>query len=84
MPALDETDGRTGRGSWPGIIRILLIQVMMLAAVAVAAVYYVDWSSNTALAEFSDAFKASLSDHSSGRSAPIRRVESRPRCVPED
>jgi hypothetical protein len=83
MPALDGTDGRTRGGYWLGMIRTLLVQVMVLTAIATAAVYYVDWSSEATLAEFSDAFKASVSAHWRGSSAPIRPVEQRTNCVPK-
>jgi hypothetical protein len=37
---------------WPGIIRILVIQVLVLLALFGAAIHYLDWSSDTAWSEF--------------------------------
>jgi hypothetical protein len=82
MPALDGTDAQARGGYWLGIVRSLLVQVMVLAAIAAAAVYYINWSSDAALAEFLDAFKPSASDHSAGLSSPVQPVKSRTNCVP--
>jgi hypothetical protein len=46
------------RFDWPGIFRILLVQVLVLAALVVAFVRYVNWSSDQAWAEFSRAVTA--------------------------
>jgi hypothetical protein len=37
---------------WPAIVRILLVQVAVLLALAAAFTGYVNWSSDRALAEF--------------------------------
>jgi hypothetical protein len=40
------------QGFWASIARILLVQVLVLIALSGAIVFYVDWSSKVAFAEF--------------------------------
>jgi hypothetical protein len=47
---------------WPAIVRTLLIQVLVLAALAGAFIGYVDWSSDRAFDEFVGATEASAPD----------------------
>jgi len=77
MPS-SEGQSRGSRGiNWPGILATLLVQVLVLIALSVAAVTYVNWSSEAALAEFVGALKPSVSDHSRRFSSPIRPVKGR-------
>ncbi len=46
------------RFDWPAIFRILLVQVLVLAALTAGFVRYVSWSSDQAWAEFSRAVQA--------------------------
>jgi hypothetical protein len=70
------------RGSnWRGIVATLLVQVLVLAAVSAAAVYYVNWSSQAALAEFAGAVKPSVSDHARRFSSPIQPVKGQISCA---
>jgi hypothetical protein len=43
---------------WPRIVRILAIQFAVLLAVSGAVIFYLDWSSDAALAEFIAATKS--------------------------
>jgi hypothetical protein len=43
---------------WPGILRTLLIQVLVLLALSAAFVRYLNWSSDAAWAEFSAAHQS--------------------------
>ena len=45
---------------WLGIVRILLVQVLVLLALAGAVVWYVNWSSEAAWQEFIGANKPAL------------------------
>jgi hypothetical protein len=47
---------------WLGILRTLLIQVLVLIALAGAVIRYLNWSSDAAWAEFISAGKSSVSD----------------------
>jgi hypothetical protein len=71
------------RFDWPGILRILLVQVLVLAALMVAFVRYVNWSSDQAWAEFSRSFTApALEEKSKPPSAsPMRAVKNRMPCA---
>ena len=64
MPSLDGADGQRRGGYWSGIVRSLLIQLLILTAISVAAVQYINWSSQVTPAEIAGAFEPPLSDHS--------------------
>jgi hypothetical protein len=64
MPSPDKAVQENSGNDWPGIIRILTIQLAVLLAVAGAVIFYLDWSSNAALAEFMAATKSSASGSS--------------------
>jgi hypothetical protein len=81
MPSLDKQSGQNRRINWPGIVATLLVQVLVLVALSVAAVYYVNWSSEAALAEFLGAIKPSVSDHSRQFSSPIKPIKGRTSCA---
>ena len=77
MPSLDGQSGQNRGINWSGIVATLLVQVLVLVALSVAAVYYVNWSSEAALAEFLGALKPSVSDHS----RQIHPVKGRTPCA---
>jgi hypothetical protein len=81
MPSLEEQSGQSRGINWRGIIATLLVQVLVLVALSVAGVYYVNWSSEAALAEFVGALKPSVSDHSRRFSSPIQPVKGRTSCA---
>jgi hypothetical protein len=61
MPSHDQATQKQHGIDWPGIIGILAIQVAVLLAVSGAVIFYLDWSSNAALAEFMAATKSPAS-----------------------
>lgn len=61
MPSSDKAVQKKRGTDWPGIIGILAIQLAVLLAVSGAVIFYLDWSSNAALAEFMAATKSSAS-----------------------
>jgi hypothetical protein len=81
MPSLNRQGGQNRRINWPGIVGTLLAQVLVLVALSIAAVYYVNWSSEAALAEFLGAIKPSASDHSRQFSNPMKPVKGRTSCA---
>jgi hypothetical protein len=48
------------QGSWPAIIRIIILEILLLLALTVAFVYYLDWSSEASVSEFMAASRAPL------------------------
>lgn len=51
MPLPDHQSPENSGIEWPAVIRILLVQVLVLCALAAAFVSYVNWSSEQALFE---------------------------------
>jgi hypothetical protein len=60
--------------SWRGMAATVVVELLVLLALAFAVVSYVEWSSNTAVAEFMRAIEPSASDpsHSEESSARIQ------------
>lgn len=52
------------QGSWPAIVRIIVLEIVLLLALAGAFVYYLNWSSEAALADFLAASRSSQAVHS--------------------
>jgi hypothetical protein len=71
------------RLDWPGIFRILLVQVLVLAALMTAFVRYVNWSSDQAWAEFSRAVTAPAPEAKSRPqpATPMPAVKTRASCA---
>jgi hypothetical protein len=61
------------------IVRILVVQVLVVVAVSIAARYYINWSSDAALAEFLGA----MSDQSPQPPKLTQSVNSRKICFPK-
>jgi hypothetical protein len=40
------------QGSWPAIVRIIILEIVVLLALAIAFVYYLNWSSEVSVSEF--------------------------------
>jgi hypothetical protein len=77
MPSLDRPS-RQRHGSYRlEIVRILLVQGLVLVAVSIAALYYISWSSDAALAEFLGA----MSNQSPQPPKLTQSVKSRKICV---
>ena len=55
---------------WRGIAATAVVELLVLLALAFAAVRYVEWSSDAAVAEFMSAIKSSDPNHSSEVSTP--------------
>jgi len=58
--ANQESQSNFWQGSWPAIVRIIILEIVVLLALAVAFVYYLNWSSEVAMSEFMAASKAPL------------------------
>ena len=81
MPSSQGQSGQSRGINWRAIVATLLVQVLVLTALSVAAVTYVNWSSQAALAEFVGAVKPSISDHLRRFSSPIQPVKGRMSCA---
>ena len=82
MPSLN-SQRQSNRGiSRSEIIGKLLVQVLVLLALLVAVVRYLEWSSDVAQAEFMNATKSSVSDpNPSGEfSTPVQARKGRTAC----
>ena len=82
MPSFDQASRNNNGNYWSGIAGILAIQLAVLFALAVAAIVYLNWSSNAALAEFMATGKPSVSEpsHLPQSSVPLQQVKSRTAC----
>ena len=85
MPLPRNQNPENRRFDWPAIFRILLVQVLVLAALMVAFVRYVNWSSDQAWAEFSRAVTVTL-PATEGKSkppsaTPMRTTKDRVPCA---
>jgi hypothetical protein len=83
MPSPDKAIQQDGGIDWPGITGILAIQLAILLALSGAVVFYLDWSSNAALAEFRAATKSSVSEsnHPSQPRSAIEPVKGKITCT---
>ena len=71
MPSFN-SQRQSNRGiSWSGIIGTLLVQILVLLALAFAVVRYLEWSSETNQAEFMSATRPSASDPNHSGAAPL-------------
>ena len=68
---------------WSGIAGTLTIQLAVLFAVSVAAIAYLNWSSNAALAEFMATARPAASQPSQlpQSSVPLQHVKSQTACA---
>jgi hypothetical protein len=84
MPSLDRASRNDSGTYWSGIAGILAIQLAVLFAVSIAAILYLNWSSNAALAEFMAAGKPSASQpsHLPQPSVPVQMAKRRTACSP--
>jgi hypothetical protein len=56
------------QSSWPGLVRIIVLEIVVLIAIAGALVYYLNWSSEAAMSEFM------------AHGPSLQAVKSRPHC----
>jgi hypothetical protein len=80
VPSLDRAN-RNNDSYWSGILGILTIQLAVLFAVFVAAIVYLNWSSNAALAEFIGAGRSSASDNLQQSPPPVQHAKRRTACA---
>lgn len=74
MPSPDNQN-QTSRGiDWPGIVRIMLAQVLVLLALSGALIFYLNWSSDASWADFIGANQSSASEPAQQRQswAPVQ------------
>jgi hypothetical protein len=82
-----DNQSRPSRGiDWLAIGRTLLVQVLVLLALAGAFVGYVNWSSDAVWAEFIEASKPSVRDpaHRPPSSMPVQAVKGQATCDRKD
>jgi hypothetical protein len=82
MPSFHHASRTNNANYWSGIAGVLAIQLAVLFAVAVAALAYLNWSSNAALADFMAMDKPSASDlsHPLQPPIPVQQTKSRTAC----
>jgi hypothetical protein len=81
MPSFDQANRNNNGSYWLGTAGILAIQLAVLFILSVAAIVYVNWSSDAALAEFMAAGKPSAMEPSQlPQPAPLQQVKSRSAC----
>jgi hypothetical protein len=76
MPSLDRPSTQRHGSYRLEIVRILLVQGLVLVAVSIAVLYYINWSSDAALAEFLGA----VSNQSPQPPKLTQSVKSRKKC----
>ena len=83
MPSLDHDSRNSNATYWSGIAGILAIHLAVLFAISVAALAYLNWSSNAALAEFIAKDKPSASEpvHLLQSSVPVQQVKNKTACA---
>ena len=64
VPADQDPRQNFWQGSWPAIVRIIVLEILLLLALAAAFVYYLNWSSEAALSEFMAASRSPQTVHS--------------------
>jgi hypothetical protein len=82
MPSFHHASRSNNGNYWWGTAGILAIQLAVLFVLSVAAVVYLDWSSNAALAQFMAIGKPSASDLSRlpPSLVPVQQVKGRTVC----
>jgi hypothetical protein len=83
MPSFHHASRNTNGNYWSGIAGILAIHLAVLFAVSVAALAYLNWSSNAALADFIAKDKPSASEpsHLPQSSVPVQQVKNKTACA---
>jgi hypothetical protein len=81
VTSFDRASADSKGNYWSGILGILSIQLAVLFVLAVAAIVYLNWSSNAALADFMATDKPSASEPGLlPRPVPLQQVKSRATC----
>ena len=77
MPSPVNDSPARSRSFWPAIVRTLLIEILVLLALSGAIVAYLNWSSETAWAEFLAASKQSAP----APTTPMQTVRGQAQCA---
>ena len=81
MPFFHHASRNNNRNYWSGIAGTLTIQLAVLFAVSIAAIAYLNWSSNAALADFMATDKPAVSKPGHPQmSVPIQQVKTKSSC----
>ena len=82
MPSFGNPDQANRNVGWQRIARTVLVQVLVLLALAAAVIYYVNWSSEAAWAEFTTAIKAPVLSpiHQPPVPTPVQTVKGQKTC----
>jgi hypothetical protein len=81
VPSFERASADRNGNYWSGILGILSIQLTVVFVLAVAAIVYLNWSSNSALAEFMATGKPSASELGLlPQPVPLQQVKSRTTC----
>jgi len=64
VPANQDPRQNFWQGSWPAIVRIIVLEILLLIALAGAFVYYLNWSSEASISEFMAASRSYEAIHS--------------------
>jgi hypothetical protein len=83
MPSFHHANRNTHGTYWSGIAGMLATHLAVLFAVSVAALAYLNWSSNAALAEFMAKDQPSVSEPGqlAQPSLPVQQVKSKTACA---
>jgi hypothetical protein len=82
MPSFHQASRNNNGSYWSGTAGMLAIQLAILFALSVAAIVYVNWSSDAALAEFMAAGKPSVVEPSHlPQSVPLQQVKHGTACA---
>jgi hypothetical protein len=82
VPSLRSQSPENRGIDWLGIVRTLLVQVLVLLALSVAVIGYLNWSSDAAWSDFIAASKASALEpkHRQHSAVPIQTVRGQTIC----
>jgi hypothetical protein len=81
MPSFDQASRNNNGSYWSGTAGMVAIQLAVLFALSIAAIVYVNWSSDAALAEFMAAGKPSAMEPSQlPQAVPLQQVKRRTAC----
>jgi cell division septal protein FtsQ len=84
MPSFDHASRNNTADYWSAVTGILSIQIVVLFALSVAVIVYLNWSSKAAVREFMATGNPSVSEpsHLPQSSVPLQQVKSRTACPP--
>ena len=84
MPSSGDQNPDNRGINWPALARTLLVQLLVLLALSAAVIRYLDWSSETAWAEFTAATKLVAEPRDRPQSsAPVQTVKGQKPCAPK-